>query len=477
MPPAPLIPPRALSSFDVIMARVRGKTERKTGLSHQYKICPICGASVHRSAVICPTCGTSLADVPVSDEDTRPIRPLNPRYDRRFGETDLYESELKRPRGGYLFTALLALVAVACIVGVTIASVRFFDSLSAPTPSPLTTTTALPDAALTVSLATNTLRPTIIMSTVTPAPPTPLPTETPGPCTRQIQPGDDLISLAWACGHRDLAVIPLILDMNNLSAPEEIRAGDTIVIPWPTGTPDPNAAALSVEEAGAAESIAVAAVGLDVSTSTPAPAGPTVRPTETLLPGVMWHRVGAGDTMASIVYQYNTEAETLERLNPQIDFLQCDFGERTGGPSCIVLLVEGQNIRVPAPTPTPTLSPTLSGSETPTPSATPTFNAPSALSPADRTLFAADELITLRWVATGTLGPREVYRVRVTDTTLGVEYSADTIELSFILPNDWQGTDGQRHEYRWTVSVVSLDAPDRPIFVTEPRSFTWQGRN
>ena len=460
------------------MARVKGKTERKTGLSHQYKLCPICGSSAHRSAVICPTCGTSLADVPVSDEDTRPIRPVNPRYDRRFGETDLYESELRRPRGGYVFTVLLALLVVGCIIALTVAGVRFFDSMSAPT----ATVTVQPQAALTVSLATNTVRPTIIMSTVTPAPPTPLPTETPGPCTRQIQPGDDLISLAWACGHRDLAVIPLILEMNNLSAPEAIRAGDTIVIPWPTSTPDPNAAAPSgdtvvVDSSAPPESVAVAAaVGLDVATSTPAPAGPTVRPTETLLPGVMWHRVASGETMASIVYQYNTEAETLERLNPQIDFLQCDFGERTGGPTCIVLLIEGQDIRVPAPTPTPTLSPTLSGSETPTPSATPTFNAPSALSPADRTLFAPDELITLRWVATGTLGAREVYRVRVTDTTTGVEYSADTIELSFILPTDWQSADGQRHEYLWTVSVVSLDAPDRPIFVTEPRSFTWQGR-
>jgi hypothetical protein len=469
------------------MARVKGKTERKTGLSQQFKICPICGSSAHRSAVICPTCGTSLADVPVSDEDTRPIRPVNPRYDRRFGETDLFESELRRPRGGYLFTALLALVAVACIVALTVAGVRFLDSRSegASAPPAFTTTTALPEAALTVSLATNTPRPTMIMSTVTPAPPTSLPTETPGPCTRQIQPGDDLISLAWACGHRDLAVIPLILEMNNLSAPEEIRAGDTITIPWPTGTPDPNAAPPPSEGADvgssdtvvAAEGVAVAAVGLDVSTGTPAPNEPTLRPTETLLPGVMWHRVGTGDTMASIVYQYNTEAETLEKLNPQIDFLQCDFGERTGGPTCIVLLVEGQDIRVPAPSPTPTLSPTLSGSETPTPTSTPTFNAPSALSPADRTLFGADELITLRWVATGTLGVREVYRVRVTDTTLGVDYSADTAELSFILPNDWQSADGQRHEYLWTVSVVSLDAPDNPIFVTEPRSFTWQGRN
>ena len=148
-----------------------------------------------------------------------------------------------------------------------------------------------------------------------------------------------------------------------------------------------------------------------------------------------------------------------------------------GGENCVVILISGQKIRVPAPTATPTLSPTPSGSETPTPTATPTFNAPSALSPSDRVLFQETDLITLRWVASGTLGPDQVYQVQVQDLTDSITYAGDTTELSFIIPEDWQAQDGTRHEFRWTVSVVNTENRDHPFFVTEPRTFTWEGRD
>jgi hypothetical protein len=163
-------------------------------------------------------------------------------------------------------------------------------------------------------------------------------------------------------------------------------------------------------------------------------------------------------------------------LNPQIPFSQCDFQYDSGGGRCTVLLQVGQQIRVPVPLPTATLSPTLSGSETPTFTPTPTYNAPSALSPGNRAMFGRDDLVTLRWVASGSLSAGEAYRITVENITTGSVYTADTSELFYIIPGDWQGRDARRHQYRWTVSVIRLDEPDNPTFTTEARLFTWEGR-
>jgi hypothetical protein len=196
--------------------------------------------------------------------------------------------------------------------------------------------------------------------------------------------------------------------------------------------------------------------------------------TATLQAGVTWHQVIKDETIISIAITYGADIKILSELNPEVAFSQCDFGQFGGGPSCVVNLYEGQSIRVPAPTLTPTLSPTPSGSETATPTATATFNAPSALSPSNRALFRALQLVTLRWVASGTLGTNQVYRVEVEDLTSKVRYTADTTDLFFILPAEWQGRDGQRHEYHWSVSVIDVDNPEAPYFVTEPRMFTWE---
>jgi len=131
---------------------------------------------------------------------------------------------------------------------------------------------------------------------------------------------------------------------------------------------------------------------------------------------------------------------------------------------------------VPAPTPTPTIQPTLSGSETPTPTATPTFNAPSALSPSNRAFFDKDDLITLRWVATGALGVGQSYLIHVEDQTNGKAYAATTQDLFFIIPENWHGQENTRHDYVWTISVVDANNPDTSYYTTEARIFTWQGQ-
>jgi hypothetical protein len=199
-------------------------------------------------------------------------------------------------------------------------------------------------------------------------------------------------------------------------------------------------------------------------------------PTETLQPGVAWHTVRKDENIIIIAVAYGATLRILSELNPQVTFSQCDFGLGTGGENCVVQLFEGQQLRVPAPTPTPTIQPTASGSETPTPTATPTFNAPTALSPSNRAFFQKDDLITLRWVGTGTLSENQSYLIQVEDQTSGHEYSATTQELFFIVPNDWQSQENDRHDYIWSVSVIDSANPDNPYFTTETRIFTWQGQ-
>ena len=453
-------------------------------MSQGYKICPICGTHSHRNAAICSTCGTSLADVEVVAEAASPSNGKT-RYDRRYGETDLLEGELRRGSEVYLFGGLLVLLAVACVGAVAFAGVRWLLPAAAPSP----TLTALSASQPAIIIATNTPMTPPVLATVTPPPPTPSDTPTPGPCTHKVAPGDDLISIAFGCGHRSQDVIPLILQMNNLSSASMIQVGQVLSIPWPTATNDPNgkppptagtAAADSGSDPSANSAAFVTATDNGISVqevvSLPTQAPPTIPPTATLLPGMMWYTVKPNENIVGIAFAHETNVQVLSQINPEITFAQCDFGNPAGGPDCTVNIFAGEQIRVPAPTPTATLSPTLSGSETATPTLTPTFNAPSALSPPDRALFMKNELITLRWVASGTLSDGETYRIRVEDTTAGKVYSSDTTDLSFILPADWQGQDGQRHDYRWQISVIRLADPDHPYFTTEPRIFTWEGR-
>ena len=457
-------------------------------LSQGYKICPICGTPSHRNATMCSTCGTSLSEVEVVSEKRQRTsqssteKTANSRYDRRYGETDLLEGELHRRSEVYIFGGALVLLAVVCVGVIAFAGARWLLPAAAdtPTPNPIATQPV-------IVLETNTPPPTPVLATVTPPPPTATNTPTPGPCTHRVATGDDLISIAWDCGHRSLDVMPLILELNNLTSPEMIQVGQEIMVPWPTeeGAPtEPPQEDASDELGGAttdeagdifSEDSAQALPGLELA-SVPTQGTPTIAPTETLLPGIEYYTVQPNENILSIVYSYNTSVQVLSQLNPEITFSQCEFGSPVGGPECSVMIYAGQQIRVPAPTPTPSLSPTRSGSETPTPTATPTFNAPSAISPADRTLFVRGDLITLRWVGTGTLSEGETYRVRVEDLTTGQVHTSDTTDLSFILPSDWQGQDGQRHDYRWSISVIRSDDPDRPLYTTEPRLFTWEGR-
>jgi LysM repeat protein len=444
-----------------------------------YKICPICGTSAHPNATICATCGTSLAEIQAINEPPR-RGGEKPAYEGQFGETDLLESQLQSRREPLLWAGLLLFVSLICVALIAV-PLAIFAGLSPETPLTPTvfageiSSSGVPNPeSQPILLATNTQRTTVLLPTVTPAPPTATLTETAGPCEVVVQPGDDLVSLAYQCGHRSQDVLPLIVEMNSLESADVLQAGQTLLIPLPTATLDPlvtpPASVTSSADTGSAMEVA-AADNTDAE-----PPTRTAFPTATLLPGVQWHVVQPNDSMIAIAFEYATTAEVLSMLNPELPFSQCDFQFDTGGPACSVLLQAGQQLRVPAPSPTPTLSPTLSGSETATPTPTATYNAPSVLSPNDRAVFGKDEIITLRWVTTGVLAPGETYRIDLLDTTGNVAYSATTSELFFIVPSEWQGGDSRRHEYQWTISVINEASPDELRYTTPPRYFSWAAR-
>lgn len=443
-----------------------------------FKICPICETPNPRNATVCTTCGTSLVDVTLQSAEKKQVDAARFQYDYRYGETDLLEGSLSRTARRFT----LGIVVFAALICIGIIALSF-----APQYFSATDLIALPEATVTP-------RPTLSVATVTEGPPTltltftPSPSHTPSitptrePCMQQVLPGDSLIAIIVRCGHTDRTVLDQVLEINGIEDAAFIQQGQTIEVPWPTPSPDPNAIPTEVEESsdtGSIESlddlenIDLADADVLLSLDNFDPFAPTA--TATLPPGVQWHTVSSGENITTIVTQYGADVKILSELNPEIDFALCEFGETFGGPECRVFLSEGQRVRVPAPTPTPTLSPTPSGSETPTPTPTATFNAPSAISPAEREFFNADELITLRWVATAQLGENEVYRVVLEDTTLGITYNADTTDLFYILPAEWRGTERLRHNYRWQIAIINIDNPQDVIFRTDTRTFVWQG--
>lgn len=437
-----------------------------------FKVCPICEASNHPNMAVCATCGTTLPDSPIKTPDAQAHSGAD-HYTYRYGETDLYENDLRRTGRLYIIGVTAGLVAVF-LLGLIMMNIPFIVTKFRDTTSSIIKATTTPTPRPTLDLPTVTLGPPTASPTPTPPPPpTPTITPTPEPCYQEVLPNDGLYAIVGRCGHRHLDVIDLVVQINNLADANSIRQGDIIEVPWPTSTPDPNAVPTDLPEddqsADVEGEVRVVSV-LDDDFD------PFFVPTATLPPGIQFHQVQNGEDIITIGYYYNATIRTLSQLNPEIDFSLCDLGATFGGSRCTIVLQPGQYVRVPAPTPTPTLPPTLTGSETTTPTPTATFNAPIAESPDDRMFFLRDTLITLRWIPTGTLGEAQVYRVRVEDITAGKVYVSDTREIAFVIPAEWRGTDEPRHEYIWTVSVINLSAPESPLFTTESHIFVWEGK-
>lgn len=425
------------------------------------KICPICNTHCAAESGQCPHCGAGLKRVPQYQEGAESYAP------EQSGLADLAESRL-RWRGGTCLTLLaLILAGLFCAAsGLLLFNWLQTNSAAAAQPTLQVIMTEPP-------AATDTMRPTLFLPTVT-VTPRPAPsatfTATRIPCLQEVRSGDSLIALLTRCGHRDLDVIGLVLERNDLAAADLIQVGQQLDIPWPTST----AAAIPATDLPRENSPAVApASDQAVEPAGPRFVGAPARATPTLQAGVQWHRVSTGETIVGIAFRYGADLKVLSELNPEVAFSQCDFGQVTGGPSCVVTVFENQKLRVPAPTPTATLSPTPSGIATAT--FTPVGNAPAAYSPANNQNFKSDELVTLRWVASGTLAAGETWRVVVESLSRQLVYSESTTDLSLVVPAAWKELDVGWHGYRWRVQLVTGES-GAPL-ETEARTFLWETRS
>ena len=434
-------------------------------MSEAFKVCPICETHNQRQAALCVICGAAIAEI-APQEGAKERDTLEPAYDFRLGETDLAEESLRLR--GRILSMLLLLLLFFGLLGIAFALLSSGASdLAAPVvggiPTVKPTRVAGPTVTPGTPIATDTASP---MPTLEPTE-----TWTPSPCLRKVEAGDSLISIVTRCGHRNLDILPTVMQLNAIADEALIRVGQEIIVPPPSPTFDPAAAAASTDE-GKTDSTAADARSDGLALLAFDPLAPTETPT--LLPGLMWHVVQLEEDMILIALQHDTTVKTLSDLNPEIDFSLCDFSSDYGGPECTVQLRYDQRIRVPAPTPTMTPIPTASGSETPTPSPTATFNAPIAQSPPDEAYFAPLEQVTLRWVATGRLAPSDVYQITLTDTDAGTSYTAETRELFFIVPDILQPRASISHHYSWRVSVLDTNT-GRVSHSSAERSFVWQG--
>lgn len=426
-------------------------------MSDSYKTCPICKTANPLNASFCMTCGSVLG----TDAKGNVSRVTQSDYEYQYGETDLMERAIHGVGRRYMLGGAVFLVVLMVIgLGIIFAPSLLKNLQISLVPVPVTRSpTASPTLPSTVTPGTPTRTPTpTVMPTDTLAP-----TPTREPCRQTVQTGDVLWNVVVRCGHFSDAVFAQVIEINNLRDAGTIFAGQVLEIPWPTPTLDPNIPTATLDPEAQAETQNVA---FDMS----------FFPTATLLPGVQQHRVVAGENIITIALQYKATVEILSQLNPEVTFSQCDFGLDLGGERCTVMVFEGQLLRVPAPTPTPTLSPTPSGSETPTPTPTPTFNAPVPQSPSNRAFFRRNELVTLRWSPTGTLGRDETYRVIVKNLTTDMVYTADTLDTMFVIPSEWQAKSDtlERHQYEWTISVVNVNDARLVTYTTTPQTFDWQ---
>ncbi len=451
--------------------------------SNNRKRCPNCGATNVANADNCVICGTRLG----RQRQAERIAPLD-RHSEGFksepiaGEDDLLARNV--------FSAPIA-VLTALVVLVLVGGALFFaltllmdDDAAQPSSENIQSesSTASPSSLPPTTFPTNTRSAPRSFPTITPLPATPLPTPTEGPCIKTAQSGDTLYGLAQQCGHRNYTIVDVILTENpQLTCAACLQEGQTINIPWPTPTLDPNAASevdgeVSSQQDGSIGGSTQNRVVADSDATPDILAQFLVEPT--LRPGLQWHTVSSDENMIIIARLYDADAKVLSDINPEITFSQCDFGERYGGEVCTVLLYPGQRMRVPAPLPTATLSPTPSGLETATPTYTPTFNVPSAFSPRENAEFDANSLVTLRWSSSGALAPNEAYVVRVFNRDAEASFEAITQDLFFVLPEAWQPNSLTRQTLEWTISIGTLDG-EAVVAVretTRPRTFQWQGR-
>jgi LysM repeat protein len=124
------------------------------------------------------------------------------------------------------------------------------------------------------------------------------------------------------------------------------------------------------------------------------------------------------------------------------------------------------------------------GGLTPTPTPPPPYAAPALLRPADGAPHMADDTIALQWASVGTLRPNEYYQITLVDVTAnGEPFSEYVTDTKFIVPAEFLPTDGVPHVFRWWVQTVRQTGTDEnglPVYeaagaVSGARVFSWVG--
>jgi len=202
---------------------------------------------------------------------------------------------------------------------------------------------------------------------------------------------------------------------------------------------------------------------------------PVPTPTPTPRSAIYLVVVRAGDTIESIA----------KRLGSSVDAI-VDFNDNLQNADTIIR--PGEQVIVPVGTITSTLTvqsasgPTSTPVPTPTATPGPAHAAPQLLTPLESAQVTGDTVL-LQWLSVGTLGPTEVYVVRVVaDNRLRDEFTATTLGTSYRIPNDWLTAQGQTtSRFQWSVQVArdvaALAGDTSSLLATSPpgryRSFQW----
>jgi LysM repeat protein/predicted nucleic acid-binding Zn ribbon protein len=204
---------------------------------------------------------------------------------------------------------------------------------------------------------------------------------------------------------------------------------------------------------------------------------PVPTPTPTPRSAIYLVVVRAGDTIESIAQRLGSSVDAIVEFNDNLQNADTIIrpGEQVIVPvGTIIATLTVQSASGPTSTPVPT----------PTATPGPAHAAPQLLTPLEGAQVTGDTVL-LQWLSVGTLGPTEVYVVRVVaDSRLRDEFTATTLGTSYRIPNDWLTAQGQNaSRFQWSVQVArdvaALASDTSSLLATSPpsryRSFQWSG--
>jgi LysM repeat protein len=432
------------------------------------RYCPKCGQRVAQKAEDCFMCGHDL-------RASQPRRFTLPLRDLILVLVVLGVAYLWWTRGGQNQEAaaqpppqaMTAMTAMPVALPGETATPTVAVMRTAPAVQPLTTD---PDIESTLPLTASIVLTLTEPLTVT----TPLtPTATPTPIIYTVVSGDNVnrIAARYGISVRDLmAANGMTSDLlqvdQKLVIPAAGSAGDSGVAPTPTpvvyivkrgDTVNLIAAryGVSVQDLMAYNSMKSDLIQIDQKLTIPVgsvPRGPDglpiPSPTPTPKSAIYLVVVRAGDTIESIAKSMGSSVEAIVDSNDRIQNVDTIIrpGEQLIVPvGAIDASLAVQAVHGPTATPVPT----------PTATPGPPHAAPQLLTPLDGVTVEGDTVL-LQWLSVGTLGPTEVYVLRVVpDGRVREEFTVTTVGTSYRVPSDWLEQQAQRtNRFLWSVQVA-----------------------